>query len=58
MNAAATFDQTTLVPISLCFLNLLRGRERERVDALPLVHARGYNLAKSEPASGNPNQRK
>ncbi len=52
-----TFDRTTLVPISVRFINLLRGRERERVDALPLAHARGYNLAKPEPASGNPTQR-
>ena len=49
------FDQPISMPILLQPLHLPRSRERERVEALPLAHARGYTPTK--PFSGHQTHR-
>ena len=45
------FDRTTSMPIPLHSLHLHGSRERERVAALPLAHARGCNPTSPRPGN-------
>ena len=51
VQALSHFDRTTSMPIPLRSIHLRRSRERERVEAHPLAHARGHSPTEPKPGS-------